>query len=36
MKDGIGNYTFNLINNANGRFKLNGTKLLVKSKSFIF
>lgn len=33
LEDGIGNYTIDLIDNANGRFKLNGTNLLVELRN---
>lgn len=38
IENGMGNYTIDLINNNNGRFKLNGTNLLVKFfvKTFTF
>lgn len=31
FEDGFGNYTIDLIDDANGRFKLNGYNLLVNS-----
>ncbi len=36
LNDGIGNYTIDLVDNAKGRFKLNGTNLLVKLISLFF
>jgi hypothetical protein len=35
LDNGIGNYTFDLIDNAKGLFKLNGTNLLVKLRDKI-
>jgi hypothetical protein len=36
LEDGIGDYNITLIDNADGRFKLNGTNLLVRSNSILF
>jgi len=36
LEDGIGDYNIALIDNADGRFKLNGTNLLVRSNSILF
>jgi hypothetical protein len=36
LENGIGDYNFELIDNANGRFKLNGSSLLVKYSSIWF
>jgi hypothetical protein len=35
LEDGIGDYNIALIDNADGRFKLNGTNLLVRSSSIL-
>lgn len=36
FEDGFGNYTIELVDDANGRFKLNGHNLLVNSMIFLF